>query len=207
MTTRSTGPTTEGTSLSQPATCRVLQRAEPRPGVARVPNARDGSRGTDGIRRAICGSMMSSVPIAFTPIAFTPSLRRTRVRATVLLAEDDSELRALLEATLARRGHAVHAAPDGREMGRMFSAVSRGELPVPDVVVMDQRMPFFSGLELLRALRLAQWTVPVILMTGFGDHHVRARAQDLGAFELLDKPMSAQRLAAAIERAIASSPA
>jgi DNA-binding response OmpR family regulator len=121
----------------------------------------------------------------------------------VFLGEDDVELRALFAQALTRRGYDVSVAQDGRETLRHFSAVSRGDIPRPEVVVLDVRMPFYSGLELLQALQLAEWPIPVILMTGFGDERVHASARELGAFALLDKPLGAGKLVATIERSLA----
>jgi len=70
----------------------------------------------------------------------------------------------------------------------------------PDVILMDVRMPHRSGLELLLALRLAEWETPVILMTGFGDANVHARAEEFGAQAMLDKPVSSARLVREIDR-------
>ncbi len=120
----------------------------------------------------------------------------------VLLAEDDPDLRPLFVAGLRRSGYRVTAVSDGREALALLSAASRGDLALPDVAVMDVRMPYVSGLELLGALTEAGWPVPVILMTGFGDATIRNRAYALGARELLDKPLSSARLAAAIEGAL-----
>ena len=55
----------------------------------------------------------------------------------ILLAEDDTELRRVLSYVLARRGYAVTATADGHETLVILSAISRGELPVPDAIVMD----------------------------------------------------------------------
>lgn len=122
----------------------------------------------------------------------------------VLLAEDDPDLRSLLTACLRRAGYAVLPLAGGHEALAMFSAASIGSQPLPDAIVMDIRMPSHSGLELLMALRLAEWRVPVILVTGFGDEVTHQRAADYGAFALLDKPLRSEQLLAEVTRAIAS---
>ncbi len=121
----------------------------------------------------------------------------------ILLAEDDTDLRNLLTSALKREGFHVLAASQGRELLLMFSAAARGALPLPRVVVMDIRMPGHCGIELLRALRLAEWTMPVVLMTGFGDEETRQRVLEYGAFAMLDKPIRTQDLVAAVRDAIA----
>ena len=125
----------------------------------------------------------------------------------ILLADDDPDLRALLAASLRRAGYAVLTGASGREVLNLFSSASLRAIPAPDVIVLDIRMPTHSGLELLVALRLAEWDVPVILITGFGDEITHARAKEFGAFELLDKPLRSAALLDAIKRALATTSA
>ncbi len=123
----------------------------------------------------------------------------------LLLAEDDEELRELFCQALRSVDYAVLSAGSGSAMLRMFSAVSKGDLPAPDVIVMDVRMPEHSGLALLRALRLAEWRLPVLLVTGHPDEQIveRAGAYGVGAGAVLAKPVSAATLRQAVGEAIA----
>ena len=120
----------------------------------------------------------------------------------VFLGEDDPDLRNLMSESLRRANFAVLNARHGGELLYMLSAVSRGVLPCPDVVVMDVRMPSYSGLDLLRAMRMAEWKVPVVLMTGFGDDLMHERAKQYGAHVLLDKPVRAEKLIEAVREAV-----
>jgi DNA-binding response OmpR family regulator len=70
-----------------------------------------------------------------------------------------------------------------------------------DLIVSDIHMPTCSGLQILRGLRDAQWSVPVILMTAFGDDDTRAEAELLGAI-LFDKPFSIGDRRAALSRLV-----
>ncbi len=114
--------------------------------------------------------------------------------ARVLLAEDDPDLSATLRAVLEEQGYEVLAATNGSETLAILSGVAKHALPRPHVIVSDIRMPGLSGLELLRAVRLAEWPTPVVLMTAFPDGRVRDRASWLGAFALLEKPLGIARL-------------
>ncbi len=134
-----------------------------------------------------------------------PSVDRRLAGARVFLAEDDDDLRALFVAALRRHGYEVHAAGDGSEMLGLFSSVALRAVSPPDAIVMDVRMPGHDGTDLLLALRLAEWNVPIVLMTAFGDDRLRQRVSELGATVLLDKPLSTDVLVAAIERATAGS--
>ena len=128
--------------------------------------------------------------------ANSPSSRRTR---TVMVAEDDDELRKLVVGLLRAEGYRTYEAGDGRAMLAALTAASRGEIPMPDLVVMDVRMPRCSGLEVLRALRLADWDVPVVLMTAFPDDNVLKWAAELRASCTLEKPFDARDLARAAD--------
>ncbi len=122
----------------------------------------------------------------------------------VVLAEDDPELRGLLRGALEKAGFTTLAARDGREVLAMFAVIANKTIPPPDAIVLDVRMPSHSGLELLVALKRAEWDIPVVLMSGFADALLRARAEAHGAFEVLEKPLGAARLVSAVERAIRS---
>ena len=134
-----------------------------------------------------------------THAAAEPTSRSSRppiafARRHVLLAEDDADLRAMLTEILEADGFEVTAAPDGRTMLIRLSAVSRGELPRPELILMDLRMPGRSGLELLAALTLAGWDVPVVLMTAFADDGIRTYARELGAVAVIEKPFDLDAL-------------
>lgn len=66
--------------------------------------------------------------------------------------------------------------------------------PETDLVLSDIRMPGMDGLELMRVLRQGRPTLPVVLMTGVVEDGLRTRARDLGALDVLRKPLRAQTL-------------
>lgn len=121
-------------------------------------------------------------------------------RTHVLLAEDDQDMRELLSLELRRAGYIVEEVSDGADlMERVAGTESDGgatgePLPVPDMIISDIRMPGWSGMDVLATLRQADWSMPVILITAFGDPQTHARAERLGAVALLDKPFRADRL-------------
>jgi DNA-binding response OmpR family regulator len=123
------------------------------------------------------------------PIARAPRL---------LVGEDDPEMRALLGTSLRADGFDVIEMKDGEEVLVHLSEVSAHRVLTPDLVIMDVRMPRHSGLELLAAMHLAAWNVPVILITAFGDDVLHRRAKELGAAAVFDKPFDLDDLRTAI---------
>ena len=79
---------------------------------------------------------------------------------SVLLVEDDGDLRAVLSAMLAHTGYQVRTACDG------VSALREIETGVPDLIVSDLNMPRMSGFELLSTIRMQFPAIPLIAMSG-----------------------------------------
>jgi DNA-binding response OmpR family regulator len=125
----------------------------------------------------------------------------------ILVAEDDTEMRRLVAETLRKDGYGVVTVSDG---GRLLvtlahELVDNGGTDFADLVVSDIRMPVCTGLQILEQLRAANWHVPVILMTAFGDAVTRDRATALGAL-LFDKPFDLDDLRATVGRLFGRTP-
>jgi DNA-binding response OmpR family regulator len=125
--------------------------------------------------------------------------RASRLAPRVLVAEDDAQMRRLVADVLLKDGYDVEELADGKEL---LLRVVEAFLPHHphsgiDVVVTDMRMPFCSGLDVLKKLRVARRPTPVLVMTAFGEHGLRDRVRDLGGL-LLDKPFTPQALRAAV---------
>jgi len=116
----------------------------------------------------------------------------------VFLAEDDAEMRHLLYAELRAAGHVVSPMRDGTEMIEALSEMSKLPFGTLDAIIMDVRMPGYSGLHILAALRAAQWSTPVILITAFGDRRVHEEGARLGAAAVFDKPFDIDDLRTAL---------
>lgn len=109
--------------------------------------------------------------------------------ARVLVAEDDAEMRGVLATALRKDGYEVVEARDGAEVLDLIGdSLLRRKTDPPDVLVADIRMPGFSGLQVLAGLRQADWAMPVVLITAFGDLGTHAEARRLGAAAVFDKP-------------------
>ena len=93
--------------------------------------------------------------------------------ADILFIDDDESIRFLVQEELSLEGHAVRLAGDG---DRGLQAV---EDALPDVVVLDIKMPGLGGIEVLRRLKAAHPFLPVVLFTAYNDYVDEAR--EIGA--------------------------
>jgi two-component system response regulator AtoC len=102
----------------------------------------------------------------------------------ILVAEDDAEMRELLDRVLTEEGYEVLTARDGHE------AVLRIDEGDFDLVLSDVRMPGPDGMEVLRRAMARRLHQPVVLMTAFGSISSAVDAMRAGAFHYLTKPFS-----------------
>ncbi len=115
----------------------------------------------------------------------------------LLVADDEDAVRNAIVRMSESLGHQVVAqASDGRE------AVAMVEEAKPDLVLLDIRMPELSGLEAARSI-LDIRPVPIVIVTGHTDQSLIDDAAELGVFSYLVKPLTRERLAAAIATALA----
>jgi two-component system, OmpR family, response regulator MprA len=110
----------------------------------------------------------------------------------LLLVDDDTSIRRMLERTLTAEGYDVTAVGDG---GAAMAAVERS---MPDLVVLDVAMPGLDGLAVTRRLRGKGLAVPVLLLTARDALAERVAGLDAGADDYLVKPFEAEELAARI---------
>jgi CheY-like chemotaxis protein len=107
---------------------------------------------------------------------------------TILIADDDAEVREILRHTLERAGYVTAEAADGSEA---LSAVRTMRF---DLLITDLAMPERDGLELLEVLRYERWAPKVIAMSGAWDGLCFPAAAKLGALAALPKPWRTQAL-------------
>jgi DNA-binding NtrC family response regulator len=115
---------------------------------------------------------------------------------TILVVDDDSQLRRSFNKLLLEEGHTVRTAATGEE------AVEMVREWVPDVVVMDVRLPGMNGLETFQAVRRIEPKLPVIVMTAFGTTETAIEATKLGAYEYILKPFEILDILSLIGQAI-----
>ena len=112
--------------------------------------------------------------------------------ANVLIVDDDASVRAMLLEYLGGHGYAVRAAADGRAM--------RDELEreLPDLVLLDLRLPGEDGLTLARFLR-ENYDVGIVMVTGSADVIDRVVGLELGADDYIGKPFDPRELLARVK--------
>lgn len=116
---------------------------------------------------------------------------------SVLLAEDDDEMRSLLTSALRRNGYRVVECSSGIALVDRLRALERevsGE--AFDLVISDIWMPGATALEIIEGIHEHDALPPVILITAFGDATTHARAEALGAAAMFDKPFDIDDLLA-----------
>jgi len=101
----------------------------------------------------------------------------------ILIIEDDRILRKACEASLAKRGFIVLTASDGEE------GISQAEEHLPDLILLDMRMPKMTGEETLAALKQNEKTrsIPVVILSNSTSEGVIQKAETLGAVGYLIK--------------------
>lgn len=115
---------------------------------------------------------------------------------TILVGEDDSELRGYFEAVAISMGYAATIAADGAELLR---ALDRNE--AIDLVLLDVILPVQDGIEVLRAIRRGHASIPVIMISDAASGTDAAQAIRMGANGFLLKPINHQELRRAIQAA------
>ena len=114
------------------------------------------------------------------------------VSQTILVVDDDAELRDMLSAYLRAEGFAVIQAADGP------SALQRRDADVPDLVILDVGLPGMDGFEVLRRIRTS-CDVPVVMLTARTEEIDRVVGLTVGADDYVAKPFSPRELAARIK--------
>jgi DNA-binding NtrC family response regulator len=118
------------------------------------------------------------------------------MRARILVVDDEPSIRKVLQAHLARDGHAVDVAEDGAV------AIERLGADPFDLVISDLKMPVLGGLELLAHVRAHMPGLPLIVITAHGTVDSAVEALKLGAHDYITKPFDLAELRAAVDKAL-----
>ncbi|MCI0709820.1 MAG: response regulator [Chloroflexi bacterium] len=106
--------------------------------------------------------------------------------ARILIAEDERDIRDLIEITLKFAGHEVHKVANGAE------AVEKAPELLPDLIMMDVRMPRMSGYEACVALKNIDSIkdIPIVFLSAKGQDAEIEAGLDVGAYEYILKPFA-----------------
>jgi DNA-binding NtrC family response regulator len=116
--------------------------------------------------------------------------------AKILIVDDEKKIRHLLSIMLERAGHAIVQAEDGLEALQLLEAA-----PV-DIVITDIRMPRMSGTEMLKKIKAAGYSCPVIFITAFATVESAVEVMRLGAADYITKPFEEERILLTVERTL-----
>ncbi len=119
--------------------------------------------------------------------------RRGTMADKILVADDEQEIRDLLDHFLKDKGYEVILASDGEQ------ALQLAETENPQAIILDVRMPGLDGLEVCKRLKEKEETrfIPVIFITGFEDN--KLDALDMGADDFVNKPFDMVELSTRVE--------
>jgi len=114
----------------------------------------------------------------------------------VLLVDDDPDFVWLTRNVLEQAGYQVTEAFDGQ------SALSRFEKDKPEVVLLDYRMPIWDGIDIAVEMKKRDPSVPIIMITGYGEVGMAVKALKTGVYDYVIKPVDKDDLLFTISRAV-----
>ena len=113
--------------------------------------------------------------------------------STILLAEDQTDIRELIAMNLRGAGYEVTAVGDG------LAALASQDERASDLLILDLMMPGMDGLEVCKALRARQRSAPILMLTAKSTELDRVLGLELGADDYLTKPFSLAELLARVK--------
>lgn len=123
----------------------------------------------------------------------------SKTQTTVLIVEDERELRSILYDDLSSRGYSVEIASNGEQ------GLEKLQTTQPDLIICDRAMPVMSGFQFLERLRAAypQYkNVPFIFLTALTDPRDRHAVDHLNPAAYLEKPVNLEKLNKTIQAAL-----
>ncbi|MGR3176375.1 MAG: sigma-54-dependent transcriptional regulator [Candidatus Scalindua sp.] len=120
------------------------------------------------------------------------------VKPVILVVDDEETIRFCLKEALEFEGHKVYTEEDGEKSLSLVKKV------IPDLVLLDLKMPGMNGLDLLREIKLHDPNILVILLTGHGSVDTAVNAMKAGAFDYLEKPFKMEHIKVVVEKALST---
>ncbi|MDH5627480.1 MAG: sigma-54 dependent transcriptional regulator, partial [Candidatus Krumholzibacteria bacterium] len=122
----------------------------------------------------------------------------TPVKSVILLVDDQDTIRFFLEKTLKQEGYEAVTARTGAE------AIEKARAVVPDLVLLDLKLPDMDGLEVLRKIKEIFPEIGVVMITAFGDIETAVNAMKNGAYDFVSKPINLDQLLMVIKKGLES---
>ncbi|MBI5587544.1 MAG: sigma-54-dependent Fis family transcriptional regulator [Deltaproteobacteria bacterium] len=114
---------------------------------------------------------------------------------TILVVDDEADMRFAIKEALGRKGYSIDLAEDGKEALKKISESSYG------MVISDMKMPGLGGMDVLKGIKKAAPHVPVLLITAFGTIQKAVEAVKEGAVDFILKPFTLEALETTVEKA------
>jgi DNA-binding NtrC family response regulator len=121
-------------------------------------------------------------------------------RATILIVDDEPDIREILAFELEDAGYEVVAAACGE------AAIELAQLRSFALALVDMRMPGIDGLQTLAGLKALHPNLPVVIATGCASREMEEKSIGHGAFDCLWKPFDLDELTSIVQRAIRAGP-
>ena len=118
------------------------------------------------------------------------------MKFTILVIDDEKNIREGLSMALEDEGYEVITAEDGKK------GLEKALYDAVDLIITDLRMPLISGEEILKKVVTELPSIPVIVLTGHGTVELAVEAMRIGAYDFLTKPLDLDRLFRLVKRAL-----
>ncbi|HNE84812.1 MAG TPA: sigma-54 dependent transcriptional regulator, partial [bacterium] len=114
----------------------------------------------------------------------------------ILVVDDDKNILRLIQAYLENDEYRIYNATDGKEC---FAMVDQD---IPDVILLDLRIPGMDGIEVMKSLRIYYPKIPIIMMSAHGTIQSAVDAMQTGAYDFVTKPFDSNRLKVSVRNAL-----
>jgi DNA-binding response OmpR family regulator len=128
-----------------------------------------------------------------TAVAMEDSSSNGSDAVSVLVVDDEPQIRDMLRKFLSARNYQVRVAADGQQ------ALALVDQKSPDIIVLDVKMPGMNGIEVLKRLRAKNYAGGVIVLTSSRDETLLQEGLELGSVDVLGKPVDLERLELTIQ--------
>jgi two-component system, NtrC family, nitrogen regulation response regulator NtrX len=118
------------------------------------------------------------------------------IEATVLIVDDEENIRQSLSGIFEDEGYDVITADSGEETLKVLKN------QIPDLVMLDVWLPGLDGIQTLKEIKNMRPDLPVIMISGHGNIELAVKATRMGAYDFLEKPPSLERVLLAAARAL-----